>query len=907
VAGSRGREGRHAIWFGGAARKAIRLLGVASLFFIFWGLLRSGASLAEDESRLAVLPFVVNAPKPLGHLRLQLQEMLNQALRKKGFSVVDSDVVNQLPQAFAPPSGPQNLVDMARALKADYLVAASVTQVGEALSLDAKLIDASARKPTFYAFAVADSAEALPESIGQIASSLENQIIGLAQVQAVRVKGNQRIEREAILAVVKTRKGERLNYGQLDKDLREIYKMGYFTDVSIETEEGATGTIVTFNVKERPSIGKISFEGNKKIESDDLKKEVGIKLYTIIDQNEIKQSINRLKEFYRKKGYYNAEIKEKTEPLPNNQVGVTYVIDEGQKVFITKIEFIGNKAFKDSELKKIMETSEHGLLSWITDSGVLDSKKLEFDVFKLTSFYHNHGYIKAVVGEPTVTVNSEKGLTVTFEIKEGDQYTVGKVGVSGELIMPADELLKKVSIGKEKVFNREVVRNDILALKDTYADEGYAYAEVTPRTRENEQLHSVDITYDISRGEKVRFERINITGNKTTRDKVIRRELKALEGEYFTGKAVSQSTRNLNRLGYFENVDIQTKKGSRPDLMVMDVKVKEKPTGSFSFGAGYSSVDNLVGMVQIQQDNFRGLGQRLSASVRLGGSSSQFDVRFLEPWLLDYPISTEVRGYNWKRDYDDYTDDSWGGSVFFGFPTKIDDYTRGTVQYEYVDSNISDVSETASYLLREMVGHSVTSSVTFGLTRNSVNRAWNPSEGSINSISLQYAGGILAGDNYFNKYIARSAWFFPLPFSTVFMVQGRWGYVEQRSGGNLPVYEKFFLGGLNTVRGYKYAHISPQDPDTGDRIGGDKMMCYNAEFRFPLLKNQGVLGVLFFDAGDVEDRDKQLSLGGLQKSVGGGVRWYSPMGPLRLEWGYALDPKGGDPSSQLEFSIGSEF
>jgi outer membrane protein insertion porin family len=907
VAGSKCSEKRHATCIGAVAPGLKRLLGLAALFFTLWGLMCSGESLAASETRVAVLPFVVNAPKPLDYLRTRLQEMLIQEMQKRGFSVVELEEVNRLPQAFTPPSDSQGLVEMAQALRADYLVAGSLTQVGEALSLDAKIIDASGRKPPFLAFAVADHSEALRESVGQIASSFENQIVGLAQVESVRVSGNQRIEREAILAVVKTRKGERLDYGQLDKDLREIYRMGYFTDVSIETQEGSRGTIVSFNVKEKPSIGKISFEGNKKVDTDDLKNEVGVKLYTILDQNEIKQSVNRLKEFYRKKGYYNAEIKERTEPLPNNQVGVTYVIDEGQKIYITKIEFIGNKAFSNSELKKIMETSEQGFLSWLTDSGVLDSKKLEFDVFKLTSFYHNHGYIKAVVGEPKVSLNPDKGLTVTFEVKEGEQYSVGQIGVGGDLIMPADALLKKVSIGKEKVFNREVVRKDILALKDVYADEGYAYAEVTPRTKENDQVHSVDITYDISRGEKVRFERINITGNKTTRDKVIRRELKALEGEYFSGKSMSKSTQNLNRLGFFENVDIQTKKGSREDLMVMDVKVKEKPTGSFSFGAGYSSVDSLVGMAQIQQDNFLGYGQRLSASVRIGGISSQFDVRFLEPWLLDYPISMEVRGYNWQRQYDDYDQDSWGGSVYFGFPTKLDEFTRASVQYGYEDSFISDVPDDASYYLREMEGHSVTSSMTFALTRNSANRPWNPSEGSINSISFEYAGGILAGDNYFNKYIGRSGWFFPLPFSTVFMAQGRWGYAQKRSGGDLPVYEKFFLGGLNTVRGYEYASISPRDPETEDKIGGDVMTCYNFEFRFPLLKEQGVIGLVFFDAGQVWEDTSQIDLGDIQKSVGGGVRWYSPMGPLRLEWGYALDPRYDDPTSQFEFSIGTEF
>ena len=855
------------------------------------GFLRPKAVGAQERGKVAVLPFKVHALKPLDQLTRGLQEMLTARMEKLGFSVISPEVVDKHPMVFQPALETTDLMEIGKDLGADWVISGSMTQIGQKISLDVKVVDVTGRRPPFLQYVVAENMDELPATTERLAASLDNRITGVVQVAQVRVKGNHRIEKAAILAVVRTKKGERLNYDRLDKDLRDIYKMGFFKDVEIETESGPDGEIVTFLVTEKPSIAKISFHGNKEISDEDLKKEIGIKPYSILNQNEIKQSLNRLNDFYRQKGFYNVEISDRIEPLPNNEVALKYEITEHEKVFITKIEFEGNTHFTAKELKDIMETGEHGWLSWITDSGLLDRKKLEFDVFKLTSFYHNHGFIRAVVGEPKVTYVKGEGLKVSIEINEGQQFRVNKVSLEGELIKPADELMKTVQIGQGMVFNRETVRKDILALKDIYADDGYAYAEIKPLIKEDDKNHQVDITYLASKGEKVRFERINITGNTVTRDKVIRRELKVVEGEYFNAKALQRSTQNLNRLGFFENVEVQTKKGSSENQMVLNVNVKEK---------------------QIAQDNLFGNGQRLAASVRIGGISSQYDIRFTEPWLFDRPISGDIQTYKWEREFDDYTKDSWGGSLSIGFPFNyLDDFTRGLVRYNFEDANITDVLPTAAFVIRDMEGRSTTSSVTFGLSRNSTDRAWNPTKGSINSFTVEYAGGLLSGDNYFNKYEARTAWFFPLPWDTVFMVQGRWGLIQKRSGGNLPVYEKFFLGGINTVRGFDYADISPRDPVTGDKIGGDKMMIYNLEYHFPLLKEQGIIGIVFFDAGNVfgsgEGPGEDFTFSGIRRSVGGGVRWYSPLGPLRLEWGYNLDPQYNEAHSKFDFSLGTVF
>jgi len=862
---------------------------------------------AQEKKKVAILPFRIHSTEPLDHLKVGLQEMFTTRLTGKGVPVINPDVVNKHPMAFLPSFELEDLISMGRNLKADVIITGSLTQIGRKISLDLKVVDISREKPPFSIFMTEDDIDRLTDAADRAATSLYNQITGVEQIDSLQVKGNKRIESEAILAVVESKKGDSLDHDQLDKDLRAIYRMGFFTEVNIGTEEGPKGKVVIFKVTEKPSISKITFEGNKKEKDDDLGKESGIKLYTILNPNEVRQSINRLKEYYRQKGYYNVEIKDKIEELPNNEISLTYEIEEGEKVYITKIDFIGNTKFDDGDLKDIMETSEKGFLSWFTKSGLLDKKKLEFDTHKITSFYHNHGYIRAKTGEPEISYEKDKGLTITIEIIEGDQYGVNKVQIEGDLIRPVEELLKKVNINKEKFFNREVVREDTLTLREIYADEGFAYADVAPFTKEDHENHLVDITYSASKGKRVRFERINITGNTVSRDKVIRRELKVIEGEYFSGISLKESTRNLHRLGFFENVEVETKKGSQDDLMVLNINVKERPTGSFSFGAGYSSFDNVMGVIQVTQNNLFGYGQQLSVSGRLGSRTTQFDIRFTEPWLLDKPISAGFDLFKWEREFDEYTKDSLGGALRFGFPVGLDEFTRGSVKYAYDDADIFDIDENAALEIKEMEGGNVTSSIILGLDRDSKDNPWNPTEGSFNSLKFEYAGGFLGGDVSFNKYLARTAWFFPLPWKTVFMTQGRWGYVKKRSDGKLPIYQKFRIGGINTVRGFEFADISPTDPETGDKIGGEKMMVFNFEYRFPLAREQGVVGLVFFDMGNVFTKDESYTFSGIRRSVGGGVRWYSPVGPLRLEYGFNLDKLPGEKSGNFEFSVGGSF
>lgn len=861
---------------------------------------------AQLSEKIAVLPFKIYVPKPMDHLVLGLQEILTARLAKEGFDLIDPAVINKSELSRIKLSDLDLVRKVGKEKRIDWLIRGSLTQIGEKVSLDFTLIPISTEMKLSTIFVVGDRIDKLAQIMERAVLTLKNRIKGIIQIDSVYIEGNKRIETDAILAAIESKKGAIFDAGLLDRDLRSIYQMGFFEDVQIDVEGGPGGKIVTYRVSEKPSIGKIKFEGNKKIDHKDLMEILGIKRYSILNRRDIKDSLERLRNHYHQEGYYNVEIGEKVEDLPNNEVTLIYQIKEGDKVYIKQIKFFGNAKFNDDDLKDLMQTSEKGFFSFITESGHLDREKLEGDIFKIKSFYHNNGYIKAKVGDPEISYKKDEGLIISIKINEGPQYAIRKVGIEEDLIKKEDELYQALKITKEKVYNREIIRSDTLTLSGIYSDEGYAFADVSPEIKEDDKEHKVDITYRILKGKKVRFERIIITGNNRTRDKVIRRELKVVEGGYFSGKKLKRSSQNLHRLGFFEEVEVKTKKGSSSEEMILDIHVKERATGMFSIGAGYSSVEKAIGMLQISQNNLFGLGQSLAAKASMSSKSTRYTLSFTEPWLFGKPLSAGIDLYDWEYEYDEYIKDSIGGRLKFGFPLGFE-FTRGSVIYTYDDANVSDVSETASQTIKDMVGRNLTSSLTLAVSRDSRDRRFNARKGSVNTLSMEYAGGVLGGDNYFTKYRARSAWFFPLFSDSAFSVQGKWGYVEKRTGGELPVYEKFTLGGMNTVRGFDYGSISPVDPVTGDKIGGEKMMVYNIEFRFPLVKEQGVFGVLFFDAGNVFTEDEEYTFSGIRMSAGTGIRWYSPVGPLRLEWGYNLDQKPGEASSNWEFTIGTPF
>jgi outer membrane protein insertion porin family len=508
------------------------------------------------------------------------------------------------------------------------------------------------------------------------------------------------------------------------------------------------------------------------------------------------------------------------------------------------------------------------------------------------------------VGRPSIK-RKDASLFISIPVEEGPVYGVGEVTIGKAPFKDKEKRLSELKIRKQKVFNREVLRQDIIKLTDACADLGYAYCDITPKVKKDAANRLVNVELLVDEGPLVTFNKIEIVGNTITRDKVIRRELRVSELEPFSATGLKKSKNRLKRLGYFEDVSLNPTKGETKDTMNLEVQVKERPTGSFSIGAGYSSVDKFILMGDITKRNFLGKGQTLSFKGILGSRTNRFAFSFIEPYLWDTRLTAGADIYSWEREYDDYTKDSKGLAVNFAYPLFENMKILWGARID--NTNLKDVADDASWIIKESVDIRTTRALNIGLKHDSRNDYYMPTKGWVNDLNVEYAGGYLGGDSAFIKFQGTTSYYHTLFWKLVGHVRGGLGYVTEGSDGKLPVYEKFYLGGIDSIRGFKYAHVSPIDPETGDRIGGDYMAFAQVETIFPLVKDMGLNGVVFFDTGNVWSDDIGSGFSDLRKSVGLGVRWLSPMGPLRIEWGYNLDPRDDEDSSNWDFRMGGSF
>jgi outer membrane protein insertion porin family len=877
----------------------MRGLGCGLLGLVMLGLAATNAG-ALEPVQVVVLPFDINAAEGRAYLSRALPEAIRSFLEREGATVVDPDIpAGTSWKAVTRRAGGIRQFGVSRG--ADHVIWGSLTRLGRKISIDARMIATLRKDPPVAFYAEGRGIETLSATVQELVRDMSARLFTRERVARIEVRGNQRIGADAIRRVIQTRPGDVFLARSLSADLRSVYNMGFFEDIRIEAQDSPEGKIITFVVTEKPTVRQVEIEGNRVYDDAELRENLTVKTGAIVNVFAIQRNMERIEALYRDKNYHNVEVAYEVTPLDNNQADVRFVISEGDKVRIRAIRFVGNQAYEDGTLKDLMKTSERGFWSWITSSGDLNRDDLNQDVARLTAFYHNNGYIEARVADPVIE-HEESWITITIKIDEGAQYRVGEVRMTGDLIRPAEELLEPLTIPETEFYSREVVRNDVLTLSDLYADEGYAYADIAPAIERREADREVDLAFRIDKKNQVYFERIRISGNTKTRDKVIRRELRVVEGGLYSGQDLKRGIRNLRRLDFFEDIKVNTRRGSADDRMVLDIDVTEKPTGTFSFGGGFSSTEGVFGMASISQRNLFGLGQILRLRAEVGGVTTRFTLSFTEPWLFDIPLSAGFDLYNWERDYDTYDKDSTGGALRFGYP--VFDYTRAYLSYRYDLSEVTDVEEDAAREIRELEGELATSSVTASLRYDSRDRAFNPTEGGSHSLSVEYAG--LGGDIAFTKVLADAGQYFPLFWDTVGFLHAEGGWVTENSGGILPDYEKFYLGGINSLRGFDWRDVSLFDEE-GAKVGGFKYVQFNAEMIVPLIKDAGLVGVLFFDTGNVFDDDEEIEFDQLRESAGFGFRWYSPMGPIRIEYGYILDRQEGEDSGRWEFSMGSAF
>ncbi|MEA1970924.1 MAG: outer membrane protein assembly factor BamA [Thermodesulfobacteriota bacterium] len=846
----------------------------------------------ENVEKVAFLPFEIHSSENVLLLQDQIADRLTTELMKSGhIKIIKKETFEGLIEGKKVDD--RLAVAVGENTGANFAIVGSLTKLGDMLSADVGVINVkSGHRWNIFAQG---------NNMDDLASRLKNdillKILTGQRIVEIKFTGNLRIEDDAIYNVLKSTKGKLLSRQRLSSDIKAIYKMGYFKDVAVKVTTTREGKVINFMLEEMPLVTSVDIEGNDDIEKEDIEGVISVKEKQLLNLNKLKADIENIKTLYKNEGHLNAEVKYSTY---ENKKGVRVVFNiiENKELYVKKITFEGNRAYTDEELSDLMETSEWSMFHFITDSGVFNEDKLKQDTNRLTVFYLNSGYINAKIGEPEITHDRE-WIYVKISVIEGKQFRVGNVRITGDsLTIPRSELMSQLQITEKDYFDREAIIKDIDKLTEVCSKEGYAYANIIPRTVPRDDEQKIDITYNIDKGDLVYINTISITGNTTTRDKVIRRQLAVVEKDLYDSSKLKTSYMKLNRLRYFEEVNFQTGKGTDESLMDIDVHVRERSTGMFSVGAGYSATDKLVFMTQISEQNLFGRGQTLGLSAYFGSTKTSYELSFVEPWLFDIPLWSKFEIWNTDREYDSYDLQTKGFGTTLGYP--LFEYVIGYVGYRLALDNVINVESTASDNIKDQEGKTTSSGVTLSLSRNTTDDMIFPSKGSKNRISAEVVGTIFQGDVSFAKYIADSKWFFPMPLDTVFGIHGRIGYIQELEGKEIPVFERFYLGGINSLRGLR--EVGPVDPDTGDPIGGATMLNFNAEVVFPLIKDAGVRGVIFFDTGNAWTSGYYLD--DMRRTAGAGVRWYSPIGPLRLEWGYVLDRQDFEPQSRWEFTIG---
>ncbi|MEN2985118.1 MAG: outer membrane protein assembly factor BamA [Thermodesulfovibrionaceae bacterium] len=724
----------------------------------------------------------------------------------------------------------------------------------------------------------------------------------LPTVTAIEIRGLKRIEEAAVKNKITLKLGEVVSQEKISDDIKAIYKLGYFEDVKVDMEPFEGGVKVIYTVKEKPTIVKVSFEGNKEFDEEKLKEVITVTPGSISDITLINDNALKLRAFYESEGYYFAKIVPVLKKISEYEVELTYSIEEGHKVKIREIKFEGNKAISSRKIKKVMSTSERKIYSFITGSGFYKKYEMLQDLEKIKDLYYDNGYLKVSVGEPKIEFSKDrKWMTIIIPISEGPQFKISSVSFTGYDKNEEKDIKNLIKLKAGEVFSKSRMRKDIEAITSYYSDRGFALVSITPDVLPNEERLTVDVTYNIKKGDRYTIGRVNISGNVKTLDKVIRREIRVDEGDEYSASKIQKSKKRLEDLQYFETVDINQKPDPERKTVDLDVNVKEKPTGFLTIGGGYSSIDNLIGMVDITQINLFGRGYSLTLRGELGGKSSYYTVAFRDPWFMDKPILFGVSLYRQKREYVNYTRDANGFAITFGKRYREDWFA--SVTYEIEKSTVTDVAEDADTVIKDMEGKLLTSSVTFQVSYDTRDSYIDPTRGFRHSLSFTVAG--LGGDTGFWKSLLDLGWYIPIFEESTLHLRGRVGFSDTLFGKKYPLYERFYIGGLDTIRGVGYGEAGPKD-SKGDPIGAKKALIFNIEYLFPLVSEMKLKGLLFVDIGKGYDETEKFA-SNLKYTTGFGFRWFSPLGPIKIDYGINLNRKKGESRSKLEFGFGAFF
>ncbi|MEO5347222.1 MAG: outer membrane protein assembly factor BamA [Magnetococcus sp. YQC-9] len=729
-------------------------------------------------------------------------------------------------------------------------------------------------------------------------------------VDLIRVEGVRRIEAETVKSHVVVTPGQPMGPDALRRSIKALHDTGLFKDVAIEQQ----GRELVVRVVENPTVSKVSFEGNDALTNEELQKLVHLKPQALFNRSTTERDLSALRQAFRVKGFFLAKIDMVVKNLDQNLVDVVYRIEQGEKSRVEKVRIIGNKALSERQLSRKMMIKESGWFSWFTEDDAYDRDKLQFDQQQLRNVYLDEGYARVHVDSSVAELTPDrKAFVVTHSVREGDRYRFGKIDVKGDFDeLPKSQLMEELRVKPGEWYSRDLMRQSIEKLTDLIGDFGYAFLDIRPQMNFDDDGKSIDVTFEVAKGRRVYVNRIEVVGNSRTRDNVVRREIGMNEGDRFSSSQMRRSKKNITDLNFFENVEITTPNAGNPDQVDVRIKVEEKPTGTFTVGAGYSSIDQMIGTASISQNNFLGRGQRMVLSTTLTGNSTQFDFSFTEPYFMDKNLTA---GFDLfaketdRRQMATYTEKLYGGALRVGFP--ISKNLRDHLSYNLAQVDIENASNITSRTILAQAASSPywRSMVSNSLVWNDVNNTLNPTQGTIHRLTTEFSG--LGGDITFARLLVDSQAYLPITDDQEWVghVRGRVGYVDGLNK-ELPVFERFYLGGTGSVRAFKPGGIGPRTLVEEDAYGGMHFEQANFELFFPIgnLSEKGVKGLTFIDVGYLGNGELPSDVresGGVRVATGIGVHWNSPFGPLRLSLSKPLVKEEFDKTRIFDFSMGT--
>ncbi len=729
-------------------------------------------------------------------------------------------------------------------------------------------------------------------------------------VNSIVISGNQRIESGTIETYLGVSRGDLVDTPSINQALKRLYETDFFADVAIDLDRNSG--VLRVSVIENPSINQVAFEGNRAIDDDVLENEALLKSRSVFTRTQVQSDVARLLDVYRRSGHYSAVVEPKIITLEQNRIDLVYEIDEGPRTHIQNISFIGNDSYDSSTLRSVISSSEYVFYRFLSDSDIYDADRVEYDKELIRQFYRGQGYADFNVRSSFAEISPGKdGFYLTFVIDEGPKYTLGDVTIAGgKAEKRVDALYPLLTTKQGEFYNATAVQDSVLAMVDELGNLGFAFVDIDPKLERNKEEKTINLTYEISEGPRVYVERIDIEGNVRTLDEVIRREFRLAEGDPYNTEKLRRTEQRLTNLGYFENVSIETSPGSTPDRTVLDVEVQEQSTGEINLGAGFSTVDGALTDFGIRERNFLGRGQDLSFSALLSGQRQEFNVGFTEPYFLNRDLSA---GFNLFKQTQDlaqeasFDRETVGGLIRIGY--SLQEKLRHTIAYRLEEISVTDVDANASRFISDQEGTNITSMIGQSLFYDDRDNRFMPTDGWMLRLNQDIAG--LGGDDYFLRHEAITEYYIPVFDQVTVLLGGSAGHIIPLQD-DIRINHRFFIGNQR-IRGFSNAGIGPRDINTRDALGGNTFYVGTAEVTFPLgLPNDfGIRGALFADAGSLWNVDDEgegiVDENSTRISVGGGILWTSPFGPIRLDLASSIVREDFDETETFRIDFGTRF